>query len=118
VCDVRDALRYLLAACANSEYLVHEFYKPGTTSSVKEVNEPVLLFLTVSEIFNVHLPRVLVFDDEGAVGTIKPFQPLSYYDLTSTQGKWTLRISDTVKNSKTGSFASFTLDVVPVMPAL
>jgi probable HAF family extracellular repeat protein len=62
--------------------------------------------------------KTLVFDDEGAVGTIKPFQPLSYYDLTSTQGKWTLRISDTVKNSKTGSFASFTLDVVPVMPAL
>jgi probable HAF family extracellular repeat protein len=57
--------------------------------------------------------KTLVFDDEGAVGTIKPFQPLSYYDLTSTLGKWTLKISDTVKNSKTGSFTSFTLDVVP-----
>jgi hypothetical protein len=35
-------------------------YRAGTTSSVKDVNEPVLLFLTVSEIFNVHLPRVLL----------------------------------------------------------
>ena len=32
----------------------------GTTSSVKDVNEPVLRFLTVSVIFSVHLPRVLV----------------------------------------------------------
>jgi hypothetical protein len=57
---VRNTLRHVLTACTNSEYLVHEFYKPGTTSSVKDVNEPVLLFLTVSEIFNVHLPRVLL----------------------------------------------------------
>ena len=40
------------------------------------------------------------------------------YDGTSTVGKWTLKITDTVKNLKTGSFTSFTLDVMPVMPAL
>ena len=63
--------------------------------------------------------KTLVFDDAGAVGTIKA-DSLSYYDngLTSTLGKWTLKITDTVKNLKTGSFTSFTLDVVPVMPAL
>jgi probable HAF family extracellular repeat protein len=57
--------------------------------------------------------KTLVFDDEGAVGAIVPVNPLSYYDGTSTAGKWTLKITDTVKNLKTGSFASFTLDVVP-----
>ena len=35
-------------------------YGAGTTSSVKEVNEPVLELLTVSVIFSVHLPSVLV----------------------------------------------------------
>ena len=62
--------------------------------------------------------KTLVFDDDGAVGAIVPVNPLSYYDGTSTAGKWTLKITDTVKNLKTGSFTSFTLDVVPVMPAL
>ena len=47
-----------------------------------------------------------------------PVNPLSYYDGTSTAGTWTLKITDTLKNYKTGSFTSFTLDVVPVMPAL
>jgi probable HAF family extracellular repeat protein len=59
--------------------------------------------------------KTLVFDDEGSAGSIVPAVPLSYYDGTSTQGKWTLKISDTVKNSKTGSFTSFTLDVVPAL---
>lgn len=40
---------------------------------------------------------------------------LSYYDGMSTLGKWTLRITDTVKNSKTGSFTSWTLSVVPAL---
>ena len=57
--------------------------------------------------------KTLVFDDDGAVGAIVPVNPLSYYDGTSTLGKWTLKITDTVKNSKTGSFTSFTLDVIP-----
>jgi subtilisin-like proprotein convertase family protein len=57
--------------------------------------------------------KTLVFDDEGAVGAIVPVNPLSYYDGTSTVGKWTLKITDTVKNLKTGSFTSFTLDVMP-----
>ena len=35
-------------------------YNCGITSSVKDVNEPVLRFLTVSVIFSVHLPAVLV----------------------------------------------------------
>jgi hypothetical protein len=35
-------------------------YKAGTTSSVKDVNEPVLEFLTVSVILSVHWPLVLV----------------------------------------------------------
>jgi subtilisin-like proprotein convertase family protein len=41
--------------------------------------------------------------------------PLSYHDGTSTKGQWTLKITDTVKNSKTGSFTSFTLDVVAAL---
>ena len=58
--------------------------------------------------------KTLVFDDAGAVGTIKA-NSLSHYDAgsTNTAGKWTLMITDTVKNLKTGSFTSFTLDVVP-----
>jgi len=35
-------------------------YKDGATSSAKDVNEPVLKLRTVSEIFRVHLPFVLV----------------------------------------------------------
>jgi subtilisin-like proprotein convertase family protein len=55
----------------------------------------------------------LVFDDEGSAGSIVPPRPgLSDCD-GSTRGKWTLKITDTVKNRKTGSFSSFTLDVVP-----
>jgi subtilisin-like proprotein convertase family protein len=57
--------------------------------------------------------KTLVFDDDGTAGSIVPALALSYYDGKSTLGKWTLKISDTVKNSKTGSFTSFTLDVVP-----
>jgi len=57
--------------------------------------------------------KTLAFDDDGAVGRIVPAQPLSYYDGTSTKGKWTLKISDTVRNFKTGSFTSFALDVAP-----
>ena len=57
--------------------------------------------------------KSLVFDDDGAVGAIIPVNPLSCYDGTSTAGKWTLKITDTVKNLKTGSFTSFTLDVMP-----
>ena len=37
----------------------------------------------------------------------------SYDTAMSTLGKWTLKITDTVKNLKTGSFTSFTLDVMP-----
>ena len=48
-------------------------------------------------------------------GTIRPVYALSNYDGKSTQGKWTLKITDTVKNLKTGSFTSFTLDVVPLV---
>jgi subtilisin-like proprotein convertase family protein len=62
--------------------------------------------------------KTLVFDDEGAAGSIVPVYKLSNYDGRSTAGKWTLKITDTVKNYKTGSFTSFTLDVVPVIPAL
>ncbi len=59
--------------------------------------------------------KTLVFDDEGAAGTIiPPDKVLHLYDGTSTAGKWTLKITDTVKNYKTGSFTSFTLDVVPL----
>ena len=63
--------------------------------------------------------KTLVFDDDGAVAMVT-VNSLSYYDngLTNTAGKWTLKITDTVKNLKTGSFTSFTLDVVPVMPAM
>ena len=57
--------------------------------------------------------KTLVFDDDGSAGSIVPAVPLSYYDGTSTLGKWTLKITDTVRNFKTGSFTSFTLDVVP-----
>ena len=49
----------------------------------------------------------------GSSRDIRPVYSLSNYDGKSTQGKWTLKITDTVKNSKTGSFTSFTLDVVP-----
>jgi probable HAF family extracellular repeat protein len=59
--------------------------------------------------------KTLVFDDDGTAGSIVPALALSYYDGKSTLGKWTLKISDTVKNSKTGSFTSFTLDVVPAL---
>ena len=59
--------------------------------------------------------KTLVFDDDGLAGSIVPAVPLSYYDGTSTLGKWTLKISDTVKNGKTGSFTSFTLDVMPAL---
>ena len=42
--------------------------------------------------------KTLVFDDDGAAGTIRPVYALSNYDGKSTQGKWTLKITDTVKN--------------------
>ena len=60
--------------------------------------------------------KTIVFDDDGAAGSVVPAQPLSYYDNTTTQGKWTVRVSDTVRNGKTGTFYSFTLDVVPDLP--
>jgi subtilisin-like proprotein convertase family protein len=60
--------------------------------------------------------KTIVFDDEGAAGTFVPVHPLSNYDGTSTQGKWTVRVSDTVRNRKTGTFYSFTLDVMPELP--
>ena len=43
--------------------------------------------------------KTLVFDDEGTAGTSCPLsKPLSLYDGTSTLDKWTLKITDTVKN--------------------
>ena len=60
--------------------------------------------------------KTFVFDDEGARGTIRPVQPLSSYDGTSIQGTWMLRITDMVKNNKTGSLTSWTLTVVPETP--
>lgn len=45
-----------------------------------------------------------------------PVQPLSYYNNTKTKGKWTVRVSDTVRNRQTGTFYSFTLDVMPNLP--
>jgi subtilisin-like proprotein convertase family protein len=57
--------------------------------------------------------KTFVFDDEGSAGSIVPAVPLSYYDSKKTKGKWTLKITDTVKNSKTGTAWGFTLDVMP-----
>ncbi len=60
--------------------------------------------------------QTIVFDDEGAAGTIQPVQPLSYYDNKSIKRAWTLRITDTVKNGQTGTLFSWTLIVVPQTP--
>ena len=61
--------------------------------------------------------KTLVFDDDRSAGSIVPVVLLSYYDGTSTVGKWTLKITDTVKNRKTGSLTSFTLGVMPALEA-
>ena len=63
-----------------------------------------------------------IFDDEAPVaitagsapysGRYRPVQPLSSLDGEDIKGTWKLRISDNVKNGKTGTFNSWTLTVL------
>jgi subtilisin-like proprotein convertase family protein len=59
--------------------------------------------------------KTIVFDDDGAAGTI-PCQLLRGYEGKNIRGTWTLRVTDTVKNNKTGTLNSWALTEVPGTP--